>query len=654
MKKLIYSLFLLCYSFNILYAQAENLHYINNDITIAPNPSHLSSELSFLVKKEGMTYVNIYSVDGKQIASVAQNLIVGRAVFQIQVPKGMYIINVRGNGFNYSTKLLSKATINYNDDKVKLISSIEDFNDIPISKPQKVVSNFLPTVTTAVSNVTSTGALFLGEVTDQGASTVTARGFIYSTYSNAKFPKTSVGGGIGTYQKIISNLVQGTIYYVRSYATNSYGTAYGNEVSFRALAVGDTYQGGRVFYMENNGLKGFIAAPDEFIATKPWQPNYGGNYIATGAVNTQLGKGRTNTQLITSVLGNVDCAATYCNNLIVNGFDDWFMPSIEELTIFHDMYYATIPQGVYVSSTELMSDVSQALSIPVFSTGIQSSYRTISTNDLKYYYPYTKDISYLKVLPIREFPSIPEVSTVPVTNITNATATSGCSLINNGGGPVLSYGICWSTSPNPSINDFVGTSQLTGLSANTTYYVRAYATTTSGIGYGNQQVFTTQPFTYGIGQYYQGGIIAYVFQPGDPGYIYGQIHGIIATPNDYRANWGCEIYPTTSVALNSGSTNTMQIMSAMANCDLFSNYAAKFCSDLVLNGYSDWFLPSKEELNKLFINLYPQHIGDINSPEYLSSSSDTNGVWYQIVPNYSQQTSGGADASLNVRPIRYF
>lgn len=96
--------------------------------------------------------------------------------------------------------------------------------------------------------------------------------------------------------------------------------------------------------------------------------------------------------------------------------------------------------------------------------------------------------------------TIPTVSTNSVSNITQNSATSGGSVTNNGGSAVSTRGVCWGTSPNPTIsnNHTINgsgqgnfTSSITGLSANTQYYVRAYATNSIGTAYGTQRVFTT-------------------------------------------------------------------------------------------------------------------------------------------------------------------
>ena len=96
---------------------------------------------------------------------------------------------------------------------------------------------------------------------------------------------------------------------------------------------------------------------------------------------------------------------------------------------------------------------------------------------------------------------IPTLTTTDVTNITAISATSGGNITDNGGLNIMARGVCWSTSPNPTVSDShttngTGTgsftSSITGLEISTTYYVRAYATTSAGTGYGEQVSFTTR------------------------------------------------------------------------------------------------------------------------------------------------------------------
>ncbi|HHW81595.1 MAG TPA: hypothetical protein GX746_07890 [Bacteroidales bacterium] len=96
--------------------------------------------------------------------------------------------------------------------------------------------------------------------------------------------------------------------------------------------------------------------------------------------------------------------------------------------------------------------------------------------------------------------SVAVVSTANVTDITQTTATSGGNVTNDGGAAVTSRGVCWGTTQTPTINDSktasgdgLGsfTSSIIGLQANTTYYVRAYASNSEGVSYGNAISFKT-------------------------------------------------------------------------------------------------------------------------------------------------------------------
>ena len=95
---------------------------------------------------------------------------------------------------------------------------------------------FLPTVTTTpVTEITSISAASGGNVTDVGSQPVTARGVCWSTAASPTTADdhTSDGSGLGAFTSALTGLEPYTTYYVRAYATNSVGTAYGNEVSFR-------------------------------------------------------------------------------------------------------------------------------------------------------------------------------------------------------------------------------------------------------------------------------------------------------------------------------------------------------------------------------------------------------------------------------------
>ena len=98
-------------------------------------------------------------------------------------------------------------------------------------------------------------------------------------------------------------------------------------------------------------------------------------------------------------------------------------------------------------------------------------------------------------------PQLPILSTILPSSITKSSAVSGGNIINNGGASIISNGVCWSTSQNPTIelisktNDLVNSSSfsstITGLLTNTKYYIRSYATNIVGTTYGNEYTITT-------------------------------------------------------------------------------------------------------------------------------------------------------------------
>jgi hypothetical protein len=102
--------------------------------------------------------------------------------------------------------------------------------------------------------------------------------------------------------------------------------------------------------------------------------------------------------------------------------------------------------------------------------------------------------------------TLPIVTTTIVSNITQTTALTGGTVTNDGGAQVTDWGICWSTSPNPTTSSNKTrnltvsgsfTSIITGLTPNTKYYVRAYATNSAGTSYGNEVTFNTNDIIKG-------------------------------------------------------------------------------------------------------------------------------------------------------------
>jgi PKD repeat protein len=237
----------------------------------------------------------------------------------------------------------------------------------------------------------------------------------------------------------------------------------------------------------------------------------------------------------------------------------------------------------------------------------------------------------------------PDIITLDVTAITSSTAIGGGNIITDGGSSISQRGVCWSTSPNPTLadgftSDGIGegiyNSSIQNLTPFTTYYVRAYATSNLGTTYGDQLTFKTTKFCESgkcIGDTFQGGLIANLLTPGENGYDPNVPHGFIVALEDQSTN------------SNWGSAHTI-------------------CNDLVLNGYSDWYLPERGQFQSILNNVYLNGLINISPKVYWTS----NEYWTGIAPttpfaiNFNLYENGGSWSYerktnyYNVRAVRNF
>ncbi len=149
-----------------------------------------------------------------------------------------------------------------------------------------------------------------------------------------------------------------------------------------------------------------------------------------------------------------------------------------------------------------------------------------------------------------------------------------------------------------------------------------------------------------MGEEYAGGIIFFIDASGE--------HGLVVAPFDQQtsAPWGFFEKPVgaNSNAMGDGPINTTKIVKASQSRDI----AARLCSDLALNGFSDWFLPSRDELELAYKNLKPKGFGNFANEEYWSSSeTDFNNAWLMHF-GFGMATESNVNSTVHVRAVRQF
>ena len=401
----------------------------------------------------------------------------------------------------------------------------------------------LPTVTTSsATNLTSTSATIGGNVTSDGAVTVTERGVVYSTSSNPTTSNSKVtsGSGTGSFSVNLTNLVEGTIYYVRAYATNEKGTAYGNQVVFTTLEV--PIENGHEYVDLGLSVKW---ATCNVGASKPEES---GDYFAWGETTTKSTYSwstYTYCKGSSTTLTKYNCSSGYGtldNKTTLELSDDvaainwggaWRMPTDAEITELREQCTWTwITQNGITGYRVTSKKNSNSIFLPAasycyvygFYTSDSGHYWSSSLNtDNSYnawslyfnsdkvrrgdtyityrYYGYSVRPVYGEYIAEAMMPT---VTTSAITQITETTAVAGGNVTSDGGATVTERGVVYSTSQNPTTaNSKVqcgsGTGafscNLSNLQENTTYYVRAYAINKNGTSYGEQNSFTTNKST---------------------------------------------------------------------------------------------------------------------------------------------------------------
>jgi uncharacterized protein (TIGR02145 family) len=433
-----------------------------------------------------------------------------------------------------------------------------------LSLQARFYSTIYPTVEISLVNNSQPGQTIIDAIVfhDPGVDN-SERGFVWSTFENPDLEYNEGSNvdqetGMGAFFIELSGLLQNTRYYVRAYATNSAGTSYSDQYSFHFWDYndivtdidGNVYQTviiGEQEWMSEN-LRVTRDAYGNNITRYCYDNNptncshYGGLYTwhtimngESSSINNPSGvqgicpdgwhlpsdaewtqlvdyiveQGHPNEWGIVTGAGNALKSCRQISSPLgseCNSSEHPRWDSYEENHGFNEFGFSAFPGGHRRSNGNFYVLGNTGAWWSATETSAQAAdCRTLSYSDgiVDNTYSYRVKVSGFSVRCVKDETTtviIPNITTTSIFDITSSSATSGGNVTDDGGAAVTARGVCWSTSPNPTIDDNFTmdgngtgefTSYIAGLTPATTYYVRAYATNSAGTGYGEELSFTT-------------------------------------------------------------------------------------------------------------------------------------------------------------------
>ena len=455
-----------------------------------------------------------------------------------------------------SSSSSSYQTLNFSDGNQENHSSSSSYY-VRCVRTGSILSK--PTVLTlAASGLTATGATLNGAVTSPGEPAYTERGFAYGTAHNPTTDNSKVESytsrSDSLYSAAAAGLSMNTAYYVRAYATNSEGTAYGEEKSFT------------------------LTAQQPAVTTLP-------------ATN----------------VGYTSASATLHGSIVGVG-----IPAYTERGFCYSSIF----------TTPTVDESKKAAS----GSGAGEYFANISglTPDATYYVrayaTNSQGTAYGSSVSFSVAPALPAIATNAVSNLTETSVTLNASITGVGDPAYTERGFVYGTAQNPAVEDASATrrvvsgsgtgsfnANLTGLTTGTTYYVRAYATGSKGTAYG----------------------VSVSFKPASAEYVILSDAGLMVQKEDKsaRLNWSS---------------------------------ADALCENDILSGYTDWRLPTINELSTMYAA--QNSIGTFKTDYPYWSSTYYSGYYYSssycylffsngTQCNYGTQNFSNS-SSLNCRCVR--
>ncbi|MBO4482164.1 MAG: T9SS type A sorting domain-containing protein [Bacteroidales bacterium] len=447
--------------------KGENLLFQN-----VPNPFNGETDVTINLTQNEKVAVDVYDIHGKAVLSHKQQLPAGKHTFRLHlnVPQtylmmvrtkwqkaAIKMVNLKSGGSNSIDYVGANGSIAYTlkaskgdtpfvrgdsmsytgyatVDNMELVSDNirqvqTESEDITLMFHTKTVI-----VTGNITDITYTSASCEGELVTTSGFPITEKGICYAGTAEPTIENTKLTAGneLGAFKVDLTNLEPGRTYYVKAFVTTSRGTFYGEQKSFTTIAYGMP-------------VVNTTAVTDITLTSA----------VSGGEIAENGGAPVYDCGLCWGTSEHPDKNSNTAMGDLADGKFTIKMENLQPETTYYVRAYATNSAGT--------------------SFGNEFSFQTLS-------------------------PVMPTVVTGEVSSISLNSAFCSGAITDDGGTAITEAGICWATKPTPTkdsshvtaaagVNEF--TLQMTGLSASTHYYVRAYAMNAKGLVYGEQREFNT-------------------------------------------------------------------------------------------------------------------------------------------------------------------